>query len=157
MHTLEYASSRGEIWRWYWRSWAKPRGLWLYHALIALMVTATIALRSKGGFPTSRFSGVLLVAFAACVVIFPLFPQVSFKSAVRTLTADPTGIRTSIGSRRGTVPWKKIATIQDTGSEICIVGRGGNAFVIPFRAFASESNRQVFLHDIQSWREAGDS
>jgi hypothetical protein len=157
MHTLEYASSRREIWRWYWRSWAKPRGLWLFHVLIAFLVTVTIALRSHGGFSTPKFLAVMVMVFAACVAIFPLWPQVAFKPAVRTLTADPTGIRTSIGMREGSVKWKDVADIQVRGTEICIAGRHGNAFVVPARAFGSESDREKFISDITSWHVLRDA
>jgi len=34
MYTLEYSSTRSEVWRWYWRAWAGPRGLWRLHVVI---------------------------------------------------------------------------------------------------------------------------
>jgi hypothetical protein len=37
MRTVSYASTRGEIWRRYWRAWARPAGLWRVHAVLALV------------------------------------------------------------------------------------------------------------------------
>jgi hypothetical protein len=32
--TVNYASRRSEVWRWYWRAWAKPAGLWRIQFLL---------------------------------------------------------------------------------------------------------------------------
>jgi hypothetical protein len=45
MYTIKYSSSRQEVWRWYWRAWAKPNGLWLYHLIIGVSCPAK---RGKG-------------------------------------------------------------------------------------------------------------
>jgi hypothetical protein len=121
------------------------------------MLTVTIALRSHERFTTPKFLATMVVVFAICVAVFPVWPQIAFKPAVRTLTADPTGIRTSIGKREGSVKWKDVAAIQVRGTEICISGRHGNAFVVPARAFGSEADRLKFLGDIKSWHELRDA
>src|SRR5690242_7710157 len=41
--TVEYQSKRGEVWRRYWRSWARPDGLWRFHALWGLMAAGMFA------------------------------------------------------------------------------------------------------------------
>jgi hypothetical protein len=148
MHTIHYASSRREVWRWYWRAWAKPKGLWLFHLGIALMIATSLTL---GNFRASRFAVTALITFLLCVVLLPLWPQVRFKSAVRSLTIDPLGIKTTIGKLSASKIWADISTVEDRGEDIIIVGRNRNAFIIPMRAFTGGTNRQEFLNDAQRW------
>jgi hypothetical protein len=148
MHTIHYASSRREIWRWYWRSWAKPNGLWLFHVLIAVLIAISVTLRD---FSAKRFAVVGAVAFVLCVVLLSLWPQLKFKPAVRSLTIDPLGIKTTIGKLSASRTWAEISTIEDRGEDILFFGRNRNAFIIPIRAFIDVTNRREFLNDANRW------
>jgi YcxB-like protein len=148
MHTVEYASSRREVWRWYWRAWAKPDGLWLFHVGIAIVIAASL---SRGIFEARRFAVAAIFAFILCAALLPLWPQIRFKSARRSLTIDPSGIRTTIGKVSGSRAWAQISSVEDRGEEIIIAGRNRNAFIIPMRAFTTETNRQDFLRDAKRW------
>jgi len=151
MHTIQYASSRKEVWRWYWRTWAKPSGLWLFHftysVLFAIVYTSLTATHSEA----ADFVAAGLVAMITCLVMFPLWPQIKFKSSVRTLTIDTSGLSTTIGKLSATESWAEIGGIADNGEEIVIVGKNRNAFIIPKRAFQSEIDRQEFLKDAIIW------
>jgi hypothetical protein len=97
-YTLKYATTRGEIWRWYWRAWARPVGLWRHH--VALGAVATVAAASAYGFAMWVWLPALVIGLAAmacCLLLFPLWPQIRFKPEVRTLEFDESGYRTSIG------------------------------------------------------------
>jgi hypothetical protein len=157
MYTLEYSSTREEVWRYYWRAWAKPRGLWLMQLFIAFSAAATHSLVSTDRFSAPRFLTVWALAFLACVVFLPLWPQLKFKPSVRTLTVGPSGMRTSIGKLSGEIRWKDVAAIEGDGPEIYIASRQGNALIIPARAFDSDVSRRQFLEDIRSWRGGGDA
>lgn len=157
MHTIEYSSTRGEVWRYYWRAWAKPRGLWLMQAFISFSAAATYSLVSTERASMPRFIAVWVLAFLACVVVLPLWPQLRFKPSVRTLAVGPNGMRTSIGKLSGEIRWKDVAAIEEDGSEIYIASRQGNALIIPARAFDSDASRRAFLDDVRSWRGGGDA
>jgi hypothetical protein len=47
-YTVNYASRRSEVWRWYWGAWSSPIGLWRVHALLGF------ALLSRGIVDGSR-------------------------------------------------------------------------------------------------------
>ena len=151
MHTIEYASSRSEVWRWYWRAWAKPNGFWLLHLCFGVIFAAAFALTEREPFSLARSAVVALAAMAVCVALLPLWPQIRFKSSPRSLTIDPAGLRTTIGKLSASRPWREIGAIADTGEEIVISGRNRNAFIIPKRAFKDGASRQEFLRDANIW------
>ena len=86
--TVRYASTRTEVWRTCWRAWA--RGLWRVHLGIGVVGGALLAVTAlPRGVPL--VVGNCLAVFAACLLSFPLVPQLEFKSAERELTIDPAG------------------------------------------------------------------
>lgn len=151
-YTLKYATTRGEIWRWYWRAWARPAGLWRHH--VAFGVVTTVAAASKSGFATRVWLPAALIGFAAilcCLVLFPLWPQIRFKRQVRTLELDESGYRTSIGRISGARRWSEIRSVNDDGDAVIITTRKGSAMLIPRRAFGQGIDRQQFVVDIDGW------
>ena len=153
-HTIQYASARSEVWRWYWRAWAAPKGLWIYHVLIALSVPAVLQL-GGWGLNARQFITAAVMIFGLCVVLLPLYPQLRFKSTVRSLTIDPAGIKSTRGKQSLDYRWKDISTIQDADDTIVITRAGANrnSFIIPRRAFNDDAARTQFLRDARHWHE----
>jgi hypothetical protein len=148
--TLQYTSSREEIWRWYWRQWR--RWLWIFHAFFALVILGIAFTAQSDTFtftPLRVFYA--LLAIAATEGFFIGFPQLAFKAQTRTFTVNETSISTKIGRQSGSVNWSQIRTIEDTQGEITIARRNGNAFIIPQRAFRSQAERTDFLSKITNW------
>jgi hypothetical protein len=151
-HTIEYSSSCAEVWRFYWRSWAKPAGLWRVHLAIASGIAVASELLVHGSdWRVWRVAGIAAVAGLACVILFPLWPLWRFKGATRVLSIDKGGFTTTIGTRSGERSWQEIAAVEDTGEEILIIVKTGNAMVVPRRAFANEAARARFLDDARNW------
>jgi PHD/YefM family antitoxin component YafN of YafNO toxin-antitoxin module len=145
MYTVRYASTRGEIWRWYWRAWARPKGLWRYHVLISLLSAIAVTAREKQNtFDAGHFILIFVVTMLGCVVLLPLWPQIRFKPSVRTLKIDEKGFETVIGRRSGARRWKEIRSVEESDGTIVITGNNNNAFIVPSRAFASEQERLEF-------------
>jgi len=46
-HTVEYALSRAEVWRTYWRAWAQPAGLWRFHVAIGILVAVAVSVLNR--------------------------------------------------------------------------------------------------------------
>jgi hypothetical protein len=153
-HTIEYASARSEVWRWYWRAWAAPKGLWMYHVVIALSVSAVLQL-GGWGLNARRFFTAAVIIFILCVLLLPLYPQLRFKSTVRSLTIDPSGIKSTRGKQSLDCRWKDIAAIEDAGDAIVITRAGANrnSFIIPRRAFTDDAGRTQFLRDARLWQQ----
>ena len=155
MYTVTYASRRSEIWRWYWRAWKRPAGLWRYHLLLGLMSAFFFAvLLEPGAFRLSYFLTVTVIVTVACVVLLPLWPQLRFKSAVRTLTINAEGLVTAVGSVSGSRLWNDIRSIEESDGAIAITGNNKNAFVVPERAFANSSERKQFFEAARQWHGA---
>jgi hypothetical protein len=148
--TLQYTSSREEIWRWYWRKWRQS--LWMVHAFF-VVVLAFLAFTARSDTFTFTPLRVLyaLLAIAAMEAFFIGFPQLAFKPQIRTFTVNETGIETKIGRHSGSVNWSQIKSIEDSQGEIIIARRNGNAFLIPERAFRSQTERTAFLSKINNW------
>jgi YcxB-like protein len=148
-YTLQYASSRAEVWKTYWRAWARPKGLWLYHVLIGVSVAAIVSDTEQ--FNPRAFGLYWAIATLACLVLFPLWPQIRFKKTIRSLSVDASGFQTVIGKLSGSRSWKEIDRIEDTGTEILLVGKNGNAMVVPQRAFSGPQQRNLFLAHVKTW------
>lgn len=151
-YTLKYSTTRGEVWRWYWRVWARPAGLWRQH--VALGAVATVAAASVHGFAMRAWLPAAVIGFATllcCLLLFPLWPQIQFKPQVRTLELDESGYRTSIGRINAARRWSEIRSVHDDGVTIVITTRRGNAMLIPRRAFGEGIDRQQFASDIEAW------
>jgi hypothetical protein len=70
----------------------------------------------------------------------------------RVLTLTPAGIRTTVGSLAGEVPWSKIALVGVTPEHIFVMGRNTNGFAIPERAFPSPRVRAEFVALLEQYR-----
>jgi hypothetical protein len=154
MHTVQYASSRREVWRWYWRAWAKPTGLWLLQVAIGIILAALFTGVGLGQpFDASSFVKAFLVCVALCLVLLPLWPQIRFKPNMRSLTIDATGLKTTIGKRSGSWAWREVSAVTDSNEAIVILGKNRNAYIIPRRAFQDDAARQEFLRDATHWHQ----
>jgi hypothetical protein len=111
-------------------------------------------LLEPGPFRLGYFLTVAAIVTVACVVFFPLWPQLRFKSAVRTLTINVEGLVTAVGTVSGSRLWKDIRSIDESDGSIVITGNNKNAFVVPERAFANSSDRQQFLEAARQWHKA---
>ena len=157
-YTLKYATTRGEIWRWYWRAWARPAGLWRHH--VALGAVATVAAAPAHGFAMWVWLPAAVIGLAVmvcCLLLFPLWPQIRFKPQVRTLELDESGYRTSIGLINGARRWSEIRSVHDDGDAVVITSLEGNAMLIPRRAFGVGTDRQQFVIDIEAWHRRATS
>ena len=148
-----YTSTRGEVWRWYWRAWARPLGLWRVHALFSLAAAASLTSRAAGGesFGLARFVAAFSVTFGACLLLLPLWPQLRFKPQRRILTIDATGWTTQIGNVHGSRSWGAVRSVEDRPEAITFVSSNGNALIVPNRAFSDKSAREAFLSDARRW------
>ena len=153
--TIRHSSSRREVWRWYWRAWAEPRGLWRYHALLALLLAVAHAeARGLSRFSPTAFLITFVVVMLGCMVLFSLWPQMRFKPTERTLSVSPAGWNTQIGKLSAARSWNDVREIIEEGGTIVVVGTNQNALIIPSRAFTDEDNRGRFLTNIRIWHGA---
>src|SRR5581483_6777015 len=122
--TLEYSSTRKEVWQWYWRLWRKK--YWYYHLLVWAYIFylfyknpfLNIFEKCIYGF----FSGIITI------LLFISFPQLMFKPQVRRLTVSENGIYTTIGKNSGSIGWDQIVGIEDQNDTIIITRKkSGNA------------------------------
>jgi hypothetical protein len=153
--TIQYSTTRAEIWRWYWRAWARPLGLWRYHLLVAGSVFMLIYLLERHGQSALRLafaSG--FAALGLALVLFPLWPQLKFKPQIRTLSVDQQGISTKVGTWHAVIPWRDVERITPGVEAICIEGKNGNAFVVPNRAFTAPQQRVEFEEHVIRWHSA---
>ena len=151
MHQVSYTSTRDEVWRFYWRAWARPLGLWRLHVTISLLIATGWTLRHNSGHLTG-FSAAFGVALALCIVFFSLWPQIRFKPETRMLTIDPKGWTTRIGDLQGSRTWATVRSVEDSPDAITLVSSNGNALIVPNRAFPNQVAREEFLHDARRWQ-----
>ena len=148
--TLRYTSARSEVWQWYWRLWRKR--FWMHHAyyLVCILI---IAISLDGHWPP-RSENVLvgLLIAGAIIASFVAAPQIMFKPQERTLTVSEDGIITKIGKKTGSAKWEEITAIQDLPQITALLKKNGNAFLIPRRAFNSETERSDFLTAVKNWQ-----
>jgi hypothetical protein len=154
-YTLRYASTRAEVWRAYWREWARFSGLWRFHVLIGLAVGFGWADRGDlRAFSAEQFAIAALAATATSIGLLALWPQFRFKPQTRLLILNADGFTTTIGRQSAQRRWQDIARVEDHGGTILLVGKNGNAMIIPPRAFAHEADHQRCLASIQQWHDA---
>ena len=152
MYTLRYAVTRAEVWRWYWRAWARPAGLWRIHVLLG--VTTALGVLAVQGLARIDWLYIVVdvaVCTAGFVVLLPLWPQLNFKPEVRTLEVDEGGYRTVVGRYKGKRAWSEIQSVHDDGTTVVLTARQGNAMLVPQRAFAGAVDRGQFVADIKTW------
>src|SRR6266481_2403946 len=103
-YTVRCASTRAEIWRWYWRARARPKGPWLYHVVISfLSAIGTTALEKQSNFDAGHVSVVFVVTMLGCAVLLPVWPQIRFKPTVRILKIDEEASRRSLDADQAPV------------------------------------------------------
>jgi len=145
--TIKYALTRTEIVRSYFRSLASsPR----FVTIIAVYSIAVglFPLMLSGALSRGVGTHDLMAAFAWMAGAFAFMPFWLFlrgKTSERSLTVSKSGISTQIGSVKGEVPWSKVKLVADAGEHVLIVGRTGNAFVIPARAFQGSEHKAQFI------------
>lgn len=149
--SVRYASSRAEVWRYYWRAWARGAGLWRVHAAAGLAAGVIAALRGRD-VPACVAAGAAV--FGLCLVAFPLLTQLMFKPAERELTIDATGWTTTIGAVSGARSWREVRAVVDTGDVVEIAGTNGNGMLVPRRAFADAQARAAFVAAAVAWHAA---
>jgi hypothetical protein len=150
---IEYASRWGEIWNWYWRAWRKR--LWKTHLLtfLAVGVAAMAGLSAKGRGTISPTSFLVAPAFGLLSILWmPIYPQLRFNPQVRSLEVDQDGISTTIGRLSARRSWEDVLSISEEDDVIVILGRNGNAFLVPARAFTSIEEKRAFLSFAQGAR-----
>jgi hypothetical protein len=143
--TIRYFSSRREIWRWYWRAWAKPKGLWRYHAYIAVLLAALRAeVQGLSHFRPTVFLAPTFAAMLGCMLFFSLWSQLRFKSAERTLSVSPTGWSTQIGNLSAARSWSEVREITEDGDTIVVERDNQNALTFPHGLLWTRRSAHVF-------------
>ncbi len=153
--TIEYRSKRSEIAAAYWFTWRHSWRMRFFQAVIAIPVFlwSTSLLRS----PERTLSSTLALSTfwtVAVLALLPLYPQLRFKSQVRRLTIDTSGIHTTIGALSGDIPWRRVASLITVGDRTYIMGANLNSFVIPARAFSDIGQRNEFIGMAETWWNA---
>jgi hypothetical protein len=97
-------------------------------------------------------AGTLFLGF---FLFMPAFVFATAKTSLRTLSISSDGIHTEIGGMSGERSWPQIKEVADQKSFILIVGRSGNSFFIPNRAFSDLEEKTEFITRIKRWREVG--
>ena len=152
MYLLQYSTTRSDVWRWYWRAWVKPAGLWRYHVIIGVTFAAVwVSLSNSSKVDPLLFAIAAAVAIACCILVFPLWPQLKYKPQMRTLEVDDRGYKTKIGDIQGHRTWSEIREIERREDAVVITTRQGNALLIPTRAFESAQQRIQFITDVTQW------
>ena len=136
---------------WYWQAWRKR--LWKTHLLIFLVVfwatMASLYAGDRGKLSLTSF--LLALAFGLLSILWMLiYPQLRYKPQVRDLEVDQDGISTTIGRLAGRRSWDEVLSISEEDDQIVILGRNGNAFLVPARAFISIEEKKAFLSFVQS-------
>jgi hypothetical protein len=151
-YTVKYTSRRSEIWRWYWRAWARPAGFWRIHALFGISCGLVFTvIRNPNAFDPGFFLVASAVYTLGFVIFLPLWPQIRFKRAVRTLTIDSGGLTTSIGKISATRLWKELRAVDEREGAVVITGKNRNALIVPRRAFSSDLEQRQFYEAARGW------
>ena len=151
--TINYALTRSEIVRVFFAGIGRsPRILTIVLVFSLLPGMASIATAFASGRMFITRDALVAIAWTLgmfCFVIALVFMR--GKTEERTLSISQQGISTQIGSMDGRVPWNKVKEIKDSGTYILIVGRSGNSFFVPSRAFRAPEERERFLSEIRRW------
>ena len=155
--TIEYALTRREI------LWSFLQGLAESPKFRTKILLFSAAIGMSGLLPKAILSRSLTLKdtidaagwAVGSIAFIALGVSVFGKTARRTLTISPNGISTEIGRLTGQVPWNKVKEVTECTQSVLIVGRNGNAFFIPNRAFADLDHRSQFLAEIKRWMHAG--
>ena len=154
--TIKYRLSRSEIVRVFFMGMAQsPRLLMVVLSFSLLSGAMWIVVPfASGRALTTRdaFAGIAWSIAMFCFVIAMVF--VRGKTEERTLSVSEKGISTQIGSIDAQLPWTKVKEVKDSGTYILIVGRSGNSFFVPSRAFRGDNERTEFLSEVRRWHLA---
>ena len=152
-YVLTYHSSRREVWRWYWRSWRKK--YWHLHATIAALAGAVFITPSATlAHKLLQWGSGWLFMFPVVVFLFASWPQVKFKRSERWLAVGPSGWYTRIGAMTGSKSWREVAGVAWGEGCVLLVSVGGNALIVPARAFTDDAQMKQFARDAASWHKA---
>jgi len=150
---IKYALTRADIVRVFFVSLSQSPRILTVVLLFSILpgVPPLISACSSGGALTTRDAFVAIAWSIAmfCFVIAMVF--VRGKTEERTLSVSERGISTQIGSMDAQLPWSKVKEVKDSGTYILIVGRTGNSFFVPARAFRDGAQRHEFLSEIRRW------
>jgi hypothetical protein len=146
---IEYSSLRSEVWKFYWRSWRQR--WWKTHLLVFVGVTTAVfvGLHRQGFSPSGEGMFACGCGFLS-IVWMPIFPLVRFKPQTRVLEINAEGISTTIGKLSAQRSWHEIVSITEADGNIILLAKSGNAFIVPPRAFDSETARLAFLEFAKS-------
>jgi uncharacterized membrane protein YraQ (UPF0718 family) len=73
VYTVQYATTRAELWRWYWKAWAHPRGMWRFHVLIAAAITVVVtAADEAASIDAGHVLFIFMCAPLGCIALLPL-------------------------------------------------------------------------------------
>lgn len=127
---------------------------WLpFVVLMLLPLLVGVAPDLIRGRPVMPRDWVVAFAIGIAAAVWAAFRTASrVKRDERILTLTPAGIRTTIGTLAGEVPWTKIALVGVTPEHIFVMGRSTNGFAIPQRAFPSAAARAEFVALLERYR-----
>lgn len=138
----------------FWRRSSYFRRRMALFALIPVVIFLTPPLLTHRAPTAFELTGA--VAFALLFpVLAPLIARWRTKRDRRVLEISPEGITTTIGRLSGSIPWRRVATIDVTPAHVFILGTNLNGFAIPQNAFASEGERAEFIQRMNEYRAAG--
>jgi len=154
--TVQYFSTRHEIYLWYLNMWKKK--IWKVHLLIFCVPIFLIALPMAAGKKPFDMETILgsIAAGAALVGAMWAYPLLMFKPSPRTVSADEVGIKTSIGKKSMSRSWADIGAVNESAEGGVIISvRNGNAIIVPPRAFYSAKIRADFVDSVRNWHRSG--
>jgi hypothetical protein len=98
-----------------------------------------------------------VVAFALAMLGFSLWPQLRFRSVVRTLHVNERGILSEVGGMQGSKSWSDMRGITARDDAVYLEAADGSALVVPERAFATPEQFQAFVNQVSRWYSLGSS
>jgi hypothetical protein len=154
--TVQYSSTRQEIYRWYLKMW--KQSIWKAHLIIfcvPIALTALPMLFHKRPFAADSLVEAAAVG-AALVGAMAAYSLLLYKPAPRIVTMDAYGIASSVGKKSGVRTWADIGAVNESAQGGVIISvRSGKAIVLPLRAFHSATARAEFVEAARNWhREA---
>jgi len=147
-YTLKYCSSRRDVWAWYWKAWLKR--LWVIHVVLAIVISFIFMSINQKSF--NDFLLIFLTVLVILFLSFALAPQIMFKKSERVLIVDSYGWSTKVGRKEGSRAWDEVKSIYEEKAKVVLLGKNGNALIIPSYAFSDASNRHQFVRDAKSWK-----
>jgi hypothetical protein len=147
MITIEYVATPADVnalYSYCWKHSAYFRWRMISDGLLAGYMIILLSYSLHGAVDR----GDIIIAFALAVLIpyvTPFIATLRTKKDKRSLSIDSKGIHTKIRSKRGDVPWSKIARLFTTEEHVFLLGRNLNGFCVPRKAFENASGREEFI------------